>query len=339
MNQYQQPFQQPAGYRPMQNYYEQLRHKKPIKRWGMIIGLGLLLNIAIQMCLGGIWTQVSMSLYHYGLGEGLLSLIDESANLIIYVASLWPATLFIVGRIKIPAELAFPIKNPRLSITVPGLFVCLGASMAGWLITTALSWGLEFVFGLYPVTPDFGQPTGLAANIVSVISITLIPAVFEELLFRGAIMQSLRRFGDGFALVASAILFGLMHGNFTQGVTATMMGLLFGYFVLRTGSILPAMIIHFVNNALSTVFTYAGDYMSNAQVQIMNTAIFAGYVLLGAVGLIILLLRFSGMFRVAPSPYPLSGGKKLAAFFLTPAQIIFILIMLLFTAFSFTLAW
>jgi membrane protease YdiL (CAAX protease family) len=331
MNQYQSQYQQPYGQPSLQKHHDQLHHKKPIKRWAMIIGLGLLLNITIQLVLGRVWFQVSGGLYSYGLSDGLISLLDESALLFIYVASLWPVTLLVLSWIKIPPELAFPLKRPRLAITLPGLFVCLGASMVGFLVTSGISWFLEFMFGVYPYMPEQPLPVGIAANVVSIISMTLVPAVFEELLFRGVILQSLRRFGDGFAIIVSSVLFGLLHGNLIQGVTTTIIGLLMGYFTLRTGSLLPAMLFHFVNNAMATAFTYASEYLPFEQVQILDMAMFASYVLLGIVGLAFLVFKIGGLFRVAPSSYPLPISKKIAAFFLNPAQIIFLVIIFIFT--------
>jgi membrane protease YdiL (CAAX protease family) len=334
MNQYQPPLQRPYGYPPLQHYYEQLRHKKPLRHWATIIGIGLLLHIAIRMILSRVWGQVSMGLLFYNLSPELVSLIEESVGLFIYVASLWPVTLFVMAWIKVPPEIAFPLRKPRLAITIPGLFVCLGASMVAFLITTALSWILEAVFGLYLISPDYALPQGIAANVVSIVSITLVPAVFEELLFRGAILQSLRRFGDGFAIVVSAVLFGLLHGNLSQMPNTLLLGLLLGYFVIRTGSIVSVMFIHFMNNGLVLAFDYVSVYLTDTQLAIANMCILAGYILLGVVGLLVLALRVGGLFQLAPSDYPLSAGKKFAAFFLSPAQIIFVVIVI-FTVVSY----
>jgi membrane protease YdiL (CAAX protease family) len=331
MNQYQPPSPRPYGYPPLQNYYEQLLYKKPLRRWATIIGIGLLLHLAIRLILSSVWVEVAAGLLFYVLDPGLVSLIGESVDLFIYVASLWPVTLFVTAWIKIPPELAFPLRKPRLAITLPGLFVCLGASMVGFLVTTAISWVMEAVFGLYSIPPNIVLPQGIAANVVSIVSMTLVPAVFEELLFRGAILQSLRRFGDGFAMIVSAVLFGLLHGNLSQMPTTFLLGLLFAYFVLRTGSILPAMFFHFVNNGLATAFEYISDYLTDAQFAVMNMSMFAGYILLGIVGLLFLALRVGGLFQMAPSDYPLPTGKKVATFFLSPALLIFLAVIIFIT--------
>ena len=73
----------------------------------------------------------------------------------------------------------------------------------------------------------------------------------EEVVFRGMIFQSMRRFGDSFALVLSAILFALFHGNLSQAPNAFLMGLVIGYLVLYSGSLWVGIIIHAVNNLLN----------------------------------------------------------------------------------------
>ena len=80
--------------------------------------------------------------------------------------------------------------------------------------------------------------------ILYIINGVVLPAFIEEIVFRGAIMQSLRRFGDGFALLVSSVLFAVVHGNFVQAPYAFLMGLVIGYFVLRTGSLWAGIFIH-----------------------------------------------------------------------------------------------
>ena len=64
-------------------------------------------------------------------------------------------------------------------------------------------------------------------------------------------MQGLRCFGDGVALLVSAIFFALAHFNAMQAANAFLMGLIIGYFVLRTGSLWTGIILHFIINLLS----------------------------------------------------------------------------------------
>lgn len=53
----------------------------------------------------------------------------------------------------------------------------------------------------------------MAANILYVIGVAVIPPLVEELGFRGVMLSALRRYGDGFAVLVTAVAFGIFHGN------------------------------------------------------------------------------------------------------------------------------
>lgn len=79
----------------------------------------------------------------------------------------------------------------------------------------------------------------------------------EEAVFRGAILRTLLRFFPGkrhwLAIVLSALLFALAHGNNAQGLHALLMGLLMGWMFYRTNSIVPGIVLHWTNNTVSYI--------------------------------------------------------------------------------------
>ncbi len=87
------------------------------------------------------------------------------------------------------------------------------------------------------------------------ISVAIIPALCEEFAIRGVVMQSLRKYGDYFAIVVSAIIFAVMHGNVTQVPFAFILGCAMGYFVIRTGSLWTSIAIHFMNNTYALIIS------------------------------------------------------------------------------------
>ncbi len=85
-----------------------------------------------------------------------------------------------------------------------------------------------------------------------VLLLALVPAVCEELAFRGFMFSGLVRGGGRMrAVVVTAVLFGASHGLLQQSLAATVMGLMLGWVALRSGSVIPCLLIHFTNNALS----------------------------------------------------------------------------------------
>ena len=96
---------------------------------------------------------------------------------------------------------------------------------------------------------------GMSRNVFGIIAIAVMAPLVEELLFRGAIEGHFLQTGKrpGMAILLSALIFGLIHVNPAQVPFAFCLGLVFGWLYYRTGSIIPGMIGHFLNNSLATI--------------------------------------------------------------------------------------
>ena len=81
----------------------------------------------------------------------------------------------------------------------------------------------------------------------------VIGPILEELIFRKLMLDRTRHFGEKTAVVFSALCFGLFHGNLTQFLYASVVGLFLGYVYCKTGKILYTMIMHMLLNGCSTV--------------------------------------------------------------------------------------
>ena len=98
--------------------------------------------------------------------------------------------------------------------------------------------------------------TGLLFNL-TVLAIT--PAFCEEFLFRGYIQrQAERGIGVAGGILFSGIIFGLYHLRLSQVIPLSILGIYLAYLAWRTGSIWPAIIVHFANNAIAVI---VADYV------------------------------------------------------------------------------
>lgn len=105
--------------------------------------------------------------------------------------------------------------------------------------------------------PDLMQDTfhGMSRNVFGIISIAIMAPLVEELLFRGAIQGYMLRKGMkplNAILIASAI-FGIVHMNPIQIPFAFAIGLIFGWLYYRTGSVIPGIVGHFINNSIACI--------------------------------------------------------------------------------------
>ena len=105
--------------------------------------------------------------------------------------------------------------------------------------------------------PDMMQDTfrAMSRNVFGIISIAIMAPLVEELLFRGAIQGHLLRKGMKplYAILIASAVFGIVHMNPIQIPFAFAIGMIFGWLYYRTGSVVPGMIGHFINNSIATI--------------------------------------------------------------------------------------
>lgn len=96
-----------------------------------------------------------------------------------------------------------------------------------------------------------GNPLWL--DVIVYLYICLLGPVLEELIFRGVLLEGLRKYGNTFGIIMSSVLFGLMHQNFSQCIPAICMGIVWAYMAVKFDSILPSTLLHIINNSMSAI--------------------------------------------------------------------------------------
>lgn len=105
--------------------------------------------------------------------------------------------------------------------------------------------------------------------------------IVEEVVFRGVIMRGLAKYGKIFAIVTSAALFGIFHGDIVQGIFAFGCGVMLGYVAMEFG-IGWSMVLHIVNNfVISEFFSHAIALLPLAWQEPIQTFLILG---LGVIG-------------------------------------------------------
>ena len=238
-------------------------------------------------------------------------------SIVIYILSLVIPFGVYALCIKIPFRVAFPFRKAKADLSIGGILVGLGASVFAAYAVGYLQFGLGCI-GIGITMPDYDLPKTTVGIVLYVIAVVLAPAFIEEMIFRGAVMQSLRRFGDIFAIVFSALIFGIFHLNLVQMPYAFIMGLCMGYFVMRTGSLWVSIIVHLINNGAAVVFEYMAPYMSTEAYYFANLIYNLVFSLLALVAVIFIIIKYKDIFRFEPSKNVLSPGKKSFYFITAP---------------------
>lgn len=169
---------------------------------------------------------------------------------------LTPALLMSVMLTSNPRQTLL-LKVPRLS-TIPAALLL---AVAVHPIAMAVAHGIQ---KLYPVPDEMKQALGgLQAMFASdsgwhlILLFALLPAICEELTFRGFILSGFRHLGHKSRAIAyTALFFGMAHGFLQQSIGACLLGVALGYVAIQAGSIVPCILFHFVHNMLAVASSW-----------------------------------------------------------------------------------
>lgn len=117
-----------------------------------------------------------------------------------------------------------------------------------WVLKILLMWGYKPTTTLSNLDVIL-QTCSIGQFLLFILSVAILPAVMEEILFRGVIINSVRRgLGDVGTVLFVGFLFALFHGSPEQTVYQLLCGFILAFLAIRSHSILPTMILHFGNN-------------------------------------------------------------------------------------------
>ena len=316
-------------YTPYNPYFVQQdskeeKEKKGIRKIGMAIGIP---TIFISV-LGYIWAYlylfITMNIFKMSYDDAVEITHDPAAQQVIQIilSCLMFLVPFTIGakclKVKISELIMFEKakKGTLLPFLLFGIGFCSFANIA-----LSLSSSLFEGFGVeYKV--DFGEnPQGIFGFLLSFIATAIVPAIVEEFACRGIMLGLLKKYGEGFAIIASSIIFGIMHGNFEQIPFATMVGLVFGYVYVKTGSIWASILVHCANNAVAVIYSYLPNTINANITYIIFLAI---SLLCSIIGVLWFSKKNDENYEVEKSDSKLTEKQKYISLFTSWAIILFI---------------
>lgn len=171
------------------------------------------------------------------------------------------------------------------------LLLCLGAQFVNGIWVSLLELLMNAFGG--SLVPLLEQVSGQSSSFSMFLYVSILAPVWEELLFRGYILRSLKPYGKRFAIWTSAVLFSLFHGNLLQAPYALLMGLVLGYAAVEH-SILWSIGLHLMNNlVLADLLTRLTASWSDAAYNLLHYLLFGG----GAVAAFVILWRSRSAIR------------------------------------------
>lgn len=221
--------------RPLKNFLDVL----------LCIAIFAVVQIFIQLAVAGIYSlvkEVDFTTVSDGLAAGKYSdLIVVSSVL----SSLVTLLIFTFGK--------FAVISRNYLASHPWGTLAWVALLSLGLILPA-----EWVYERLQITmPESTEAMfeGIMREPLGYMAIGIFAPVVEEIVFRGAILRILlglfSRSWHWVAIIFSALIFGAIHLNLAQGLHAFVIGLLLGWMYYRTSSVVPGILLHWINNTVA----------------------------------------------------------------------------------------
>jgi len=172
----------------------------------------------------------------------------------------------------------YNIKKPSLVNT--SLLVLLGfICIVTFILTQEGAIQIFKIFG-YELPESTLAMNHFGHYVMMVFALAVIPAIWEELIFRGLILQGLQKYGAVTAVIVSSLLFSLIHLSPAQTIYQFFFGAICAIVYLRTKNLTYPIILHFVNNFLIVTYTYITRGMADEYITWNATTIIAAVILL-----------------------------------------------------------
>ena len=220
----------------------QPNEKTPLTRVANLLGMAVLGYLALGGLLG--WLQEAFAPPMGPVGETALSLVRYACALLLPFG--------LAGRSLRGVMPACPRQAQPLPFKLGALLAGMGAACLGnllaWLMQrSAVGLGVELASSGNVLSG------GLLQDLLTFVGYSLLAALVEEAVFRGTVLWSLRPWGDGWAVVCSAVLFALCHASPLQLAPALLTGLVLGTVAVSTGGIGLAVAVHTCYNAMAVL--------------------------------------------------------------------------------------
>ncbi len=303
---------------------ERRHHEKIIRALGTNTGIILLILLAISFILSFLLVTPAFSKLYDS------NLTFASAFGVFYSVISVGGAFFIGSKILKSQKLFKPIPyNSPKDKTKAFLLVLIG--FGGCLLANYVTVILRLFgegIGIYSDYTAMQDPSSTFDVIMIFIGSSLIPPLVEEFAIRGVLMQSLRKYGNLFAILATAFVFGVFHGNAVQMPFAFLCGLFIGYAVIASESLWTGVIIHALMNGMSAISSgliyYFDEYVSNTFFYVGSSV----GIILGIIGIIVYLTKYKNdeALKNTGSYSDMSLGEMFIKFNTSPIMIVAIVL-------------
>ena len=176
-------------------------------------------------------------------------LLDHLFSIVTLYVIAFPCFFLVMNRL--PRDTMAPTKMGGKAWLI-ALCIALGFMMVGNYIGNFITYYFSSMLDESLQNPVESLTSGQSFWI-NLVFVSIVAPILEELVFRKFVCDRLLPLGEGYAVVLSAILFGLVHGNFFQFFYAAAVGALFAFIYVKTGRLRYSIAYHMIINFLGGV--------------------------------------------------------------------------------------
>lgn len=284
-------------------------------------------------------------------------------NLLLYVVTYLiciPLIAFIYQKSKgnrVGIKLSALYKKPQKSAfwCFKWIIISIGFAYIASFVSNMIFSMIEMLSGTSLNEASFEFGDSVFGIIVTIIAPLIFAPIFEELLFRGVVLKNSEPMGQLFAIIMSGIIFGLWHENYPQFLFATVLGCFSAFMVMKTRSIIPSMITHFLINSIGTGLQFIlkacnikiddltkmsdADFLRNGNLTLLcimaliELLVF-GFIITAIVFLIIELSKHKKSNALKKSVFNINTSRKIAVFMSSPVTLTTFALMILSTIYN-----
>lgn len=231
-------------------YYEKEENHVNLLK-GIIKPHILMLCVLIMCVMGALVADSSF----YNEFEGISLCVSYALTyVVIYIV---PCVIYMLCMKKKPSQVNMRSFEPSQSSFV---FVSLVLLLC---MTALVKYYIAYTFS-YRTTESI--PEGIN-TLYTVVVVALVPAVCEEIFVHGVLQSEYSKYGGGVSgILVGAVVFSLIHFNLQYFVVYLVAGLVLGVVTHMTGSVFPAMILHFMNNLFAVLFADSITFIASERI-------------------------------------------------------------------------
>ncbi len=230
-----------------------LDNKRFPKKWHATVGVALMQFAAYAAVFALILIFGTDIRTHFATDFGynmFLTLISQFVSVLAI-----PLIILNAAKCNISSTLRL---NKRIDAIQMALLVliCIGTFFAAQFINQFAIDGMISVLGEPAQITSVPTTSNVPQLIFEIVITAILPAVCEEIFFRGLVMRAFERTSPVVAVLASSLIFAIMHANLQQLIYAFLFGLILGTVAIISDSLFASMTVHFTLNLASALLTY-----------------------------------------------------------------------------------